>query len=149
MELSIIVKRINRRLAGEMLTYAELEEHLDAVVDEINTRLNSTFPVFSEFNNTDYPAQYPNYTFFPDKYIRSVVIPGAAAKFYVTDEEGIDTAPKYNEEYTKNLFYMERDYSENIPVEFQSDNTSSVTDSDDADQEDHVHETSFSSAFML
>jgi len=103
MELQKIVNAINKRLAGELLIYSELEIHLDAVIDEINNRLNSNFPAFSEFNSTDY-ANYPDYNFFPDKYIRSVVIPGAAFKFYVTDEEGISTATKYEQEYQTNLF---------------------------------------------
>lgn len=121
MELQKIVNAINKRLAGELLIYSELEVHLDAVIDEINNRLNSNFPAFSEFNSTDY-ANYPDYNFFPDKYIRSVVVPGAAFKFYVTDEEGIATATKYEQEYQTNLFYMERDYLGQVPEEFQNAN---------------------------
>lgn len=121
MELQKIVNAINKRLAGELMIYSELEIHLDTIIDEINNRLNSNFPAFSEFNSTDY-ANYPDYNFFPDKYIRSVVIPGAAFKFYVTDEEGISTATKYEQEYQTNLFYMERDYLELVPEEFQNTN---------------------------
>jgi hypothetical protein len=99
--------------------YNELVVHLDSVIDDINARLNSTFPAFSEFNNTDHP-QYPDYNFFPDKYIRSVIVPGAAYKFYVMDAEASTSAPEYQKEYYTNLFYMERDYLELVPEEFQA-----------------------------
>lgn len=129
MELQKIVNAINKRLAGELMIYSELEIHLDAIIDEINNRLNSNFPAFSEFNSTDY-ANYPDYNFFPDRYIRSVVIPGAAFKFYVTDEEGISTATKYEQEYLTNLFYMERDYLGQVPGKFQNANHEGLLISD-------------------
>jgi hypothetical protein len=119
MELTKILNMINKKLAGELLIYSELEVHLDSVIDDINTRLNACFPVFSEFNNEDY-EHYPDYNFFPDKYIRTVVIPGAAYKFYITDEEGISTATKYEQEYLTNLFYMERDYLPLLPEEYKA-----------------------------
>ena len=138
MTLTNIVRYINGRLAGEILTYSELQIHMDAVIDEINAKLNSTFPVFSEFTVTDYPVltdeeleeleeageeayQHPDYTFFPDKYIRSVVVVGAAFKFYLMDEEGINAAPLLEQEYARNLFYMERDYSDKVPTAFQAE----------------------------
>lgn len=119
MTLTKIVAAVNARLAGEQFTYTELEAHLDAALDQINTRLDATFPVFSEFNSTDH-ASYPDYNFFPDKYIRMVVVPLAAAKFYSVDEEGAGGAADYRLEAEQNLFFMERDYSASIPEEYQA-----------------------------
>ena len=115
MKLALIIKDINTKLAGEMLTYAELRVFLDSAVDEINAKLNTQFPVFSDLEITA-----DAYTAFPDKYIRSVVIPCAAFKYFITDEEGSVTAPKYEEEYARGLFYMERDYLHNVPPEYQA-----------------------------
>jgi hypothetical protein len=92
--------------------------HLDAAIDDINAKLSSKFPAFSEFTQAKYP-QYPDYNFFPDRFIRSVVCSGAAYKFYVTDEEGAQTAPSYMKDYNDNLFVMQRDFSDRIPEEFQ------------------------------
>lgn len=63
--------------------------------------------------------QYPDYNFFPDKYIRSVVIPGVCAKFYTTDEEGAQVAQQYQWDYKDNRFLMIRDYSANVPIEWR------------------------------
>ncbi len=120
MQLNDLVNLTNKHLAGEQFIYSELRNFFDSVVDEINHRLNSTFPSFSEFTQANYP-QHPNYNFFPDKYIRSVVSVGAAFHFYIEDEEGAEGAVKYEEQYQKNLFYMERDYSVKVPEEFQAD----------------------------
>jgi hypothetical protein len=123
MDLSLIVKDINTKLAGEMLSYAELRVFLDSAIDEINARLDANFPVFSELN-----ISTPEYTAIPDKYIRTVVIPCAAFKYFIMDEEGSVTAPKYEEEFNKGLFYMERDYLQNIPVEYQADQRQGFVD---------------------
>lgn len=122
MTIQKIVDAVNEKLGGELLTYEEMKIHLDAVIDDINAQLNSCFPAFSDFTLTDYPDRYPNYDFFPDKYIRSVVIVGAAYQFYTTDEEGISTATAYQYEYERNKFYMVRDYINLIPEEYQCDN---------------------------
>jgi hypothetical protein len=120
MLLNELVKRVNEHLAGELFNYEELKLHLDAVIDDINNRLNSTYPAFSEFTQDAYP-EYPNYNFFPDKYLRTVVAVGAAFYFYVMDEEGAEGAVQYNLMYQRNLFYMERDYSHQVPEEYRSD----------------------------
>lgn len=121
MELSKIVQFINDKLAGELLTFDLLKVHLDAVVDDINTSLNAKFPAFSDFTSAAF-TQYPDYNFFPDKYIRTVVIPGAAYKFFVTDEEGLGTAPQYGFDYKDNLFKMLRDYLPLVPAEYRDTN---------------------------
>lgn len=118
MDLNKIVQRVNAYLAGETLPYSELVIHLDSVIDDINHELNSVFPAFSEFENTH--PDYPNYKFFPDRYIRNVVCLGAAFKFFLTDEEGAEVATRYDVEYQKALFLMQRDYSHKVPLEFQA-----------------------------
>lgn len=129
-----------------MLTFDMLKYHMDAVVDDINTALNAKFPVFSDFNNTTYPTKYPNYDFIPEKYIRSVIVVGSASKFYTTDEEGVGAALSYDKEYAQNLFYMLRDYADQVPVEFQADNQGYLT-TPEKDPEDYDYDNT--SAFML
>ena len=123
MELNDIVQSVNNKLAGETLTFDEIKIHLDSVIDEINSRLNSTFPSFSEFKAQESDT---NYDCFPDKFIRSVVIIGAAYYFYVTDEEGIETAAEYGRQYAQSLFYMERDYLDQVPEEYQAGDVGSL-----------------------
>ena len=115
MLLTTLVTRINQKLAGELLTYKELIPHLDDVIDEINNTLNSIYPAFSELE-----ALSTEYAFIPDRYIRSVIVPGAAWFFYVSDEEGMSTAQQYQMDYQKGLFYMLRDYVAQVPLEYQA-----------------------------
>lgn len=121
MDLTKIVQRVNNKLAGELLTYDMMKDYLDDVIDDINAKLSTNFPVFSDFTLEAYPDLYPNYAFFPDRYIRSVVTLGAAYKFFVTDEEGLPTAQQYSYEYRDALFAMERDYSDLVPEEYRLD----------------------------
>lgn len=139
MQLVTIVQKINGKLAGEMLTYDMLKDYLDEVIDDINAKLNSNYPVFSDFNSTDYPTQYPDYNFFPDRFIRSVVVLGAAYKYFIMDEEGIQTAQQYGWDYKDNLFRMERDYSDQVPEIYQADYNGSV----EFDTEDETDQTPF------
>ena len=113
MYIDQIVSGVNTKLAGETLTYNQMRLFLDDCVDDINRELSACFPVFTGFLEND------EYTAIPDKYIRSVIMLGAAFKFYVTDEEGIATAPQYGWDYKDSLFYMKRDYSCQVPVEYQ------------------------------
>lgn len=113
MQIKTLIESINTQLAGELLSIGELKDFVDKAIDDINTRLNTKFPVLS-----DVLGKQLEYTAIPDKYIRTVVIPGAAFKFYTTDEEGAAVAPKYEEEYLKGLFYMERDYMAIVPEEW-------------------------------
>ena len=113
MLISNIVNGVNTKLAGETMTFNQLKLFLSEVVDDINRELCATYPSFDDFTEAD------NYNYFPDKYIRSVVITGAAYKFYETDEEGIVTATQYHYDYMDNLFYMKRDYTCKVPAEYQ------------------------------
>lgn len=118
MEIAKICDLINQSLAGEMLKADELMLYMDKVIDDINNQLNANYPTFSEYTEEFFP-DYPNYNVFPDKYIRSVVVPGAAYNFYKVDEEGNNTAPLFRQEYQTNLFYMTRDMMESIPPRFR------------------------------
>ena len=122
MKMTTLIQNINSQLAGELLSIAELTVFVDKAIDEINTRLNTEFPVQSDvlalaqangFTSFDYTA-------IPDKYIRTVVVPGTVFKYYTTDEEGAAVAPKYEEEFLKGLFYMERDYLNLVPKDYQA-----------------------------
>lgn len=125
MKISVIVTQINRLLADELYPYSKLEQFMDQVIDDINDELSTDFPVFSEVMASTSETD-PDYDYFPDRYIRSVVIKGSAYKFYVQDEEGIDTAQRYGAEYFNALFLMLRDYSSEVPEEYQLDHTSAV-----------------------
>lgn len=122
MQINKIVDRLNQLLAGEMYDYSFFEPFLDETIDDINDALNTIYPCFSDV----VAAGLTEYNLFPERYIRNVVIKGAAHKFYTMDEEGIDSAEQYGWDYQKNLFMMYRDYSCAIPEEYQSESTGSV-----------------------
>lgn len=115
MKLDEITRRLNKKLADEMLSYQDVVYLLDHAVDDINDELFSTFPVFSEL-----AVGSDEYTAFPDKYIRKVVIPGAAYYFYTEDEEGERVAGEFYLNYRDELFKMSRDYMELVPDEYQN-----------------------------
>jgi len=138
MKVIDIVKLSNKYLAGEQLTYQKLLPFLDAVIDDINSELNATFPSFSSLAITGNPVDQDIYDCFPDRYIRSVVCLGAATKFYMMDEEGIVSAEGYEMTYQQNLFYMLRDYVEHVPAFFQSDSTGSVRYAEERYVENHL-----------
>jgi hypothetical protein len=125
MLISKLIQNINNQLEGELLTIHELCNVIDKAIDDINTRLNTCFPVLSDvlvITDPDTGNQFPatEYNAIPDNYIRTVVIPGAVFKFYINDEEGAAVAPKHEEEFLKGLFYMERDYISQVPEKYQA-----------------------------
>lgn len=126
MKITDIRKLVNQALAGELLTYGEMRPHLDFTIDEINTTLDSCFPVFS-----DLESENDVYDYFPDKFIRTVVVPGAAWHFYVNDEEGASTAQQYQLDFEKGKYIMLRDYIDKVPEEYQADNNAHVPDNSD------------------
>ena len=130
MRVSQIVQQINRHLGDEFCSVAELTNYMDRVIDDINTRLNSKFPTVGEVIAAAGGTTDPDYNVFPDKYIRSVLVVGAAYKYYVTDEEGNITAQQYGADYNQNLFYMERDYSFSIPEIYRESEQGFITNSD-------------------
>lgn len=125
MKIRDIVKLTNTYLAGEQLVYQKLVPFYDAVIDDINSRLNSIYPTFSslDIQPSDTDAVYD---FFPDQYIRSVVALGAAHKFYEMDEEGVTYDSAYEAQYERNLFYMTRDHIARVPRIYRSDSPGGV-----------------------
>ena len=113
MNYNDIVTLINKKIPSEQLNLDRMLSFMDEVIDDINAQLGSRFPTFSEWNAAvDRPGHKPNeYTLFPDRYIRTVVVTGAAAKWYTADEEGIETATTYIKDYDRALFIMLRDFS--------------------------------------
>lgn len=120
MKLDVLYKLINTKLAGEQLSGAYLLPLMDEVIDDINNQLNSIFPTFSEFLADSENVTEQDYTFFPAQYLRTVVVYGAATKFYSVDEEGISPAMEFSANYNKYLYMMLRDYAERVPEEFQA-----------------------------
>lgn len=127
MLVSQIVQGINFQLADEQYPYFQLERFMDAVIDDINDKLDAAFPTFSELRIANNNIPVEEYNFFPDKYIRSVVIKGAAYKYYIMDEEGMLTAEAYQYEYADALFIMLRDYLDVVPEEYDADRPAAVT----------------------
>ncbi len=126
MLVSTIVKNINQQLADEQFPYSQLERFMDAVIDDINDTLNSCFPTFGELREANDNVPPQEYNYFPDKYLRSVLVKGAAYKYYIMDEEGMATAEAYNYEYADALFRMQRDYQDLVPEEYQADRPGAV-----------------------
>ena len=137
MKIIEIVKLTNKYLAGEQLTYFKLLPFLDEVIDDINSRLGATFPAFSELDISEITSD-AEYSYFPDKYLRSVVAIGAAHKFYVMDEEGMTYDASYEQKYEYGLFCMQRDYIEQVPLEYQDDTTGGVV----------IHENMYPAAYF-
>jgi hypothetical protein len=122
MKIDAIIEAVNRKLAGEMLTESQLIEFMDEVINDINTALSSCFPTISEFENDQAVySDYPDYNFFPNKYIQNVLVVGTAYKFYINDEEGMPTAKQYGTDYQQNTYLMVRDYSALVPLIYQAD----------------------------
>lgn len=131
MKVSAIIQLVNAKLADEIIRESELLNYIDAVIDDINTRLDSIFPTVSDLINASGEADV-DYNVFPDKYIRSVVVVGTAYKFYTTDEEGNMTAVQYGRDYTQALYYMERDYTFSVPELYRAENQG-ILDNDEKD----------------
>lgn len=127
MQITQVVKLFNEALAGESLTLREALPHLDSAIDRINSYLNAAYPVFSSLDTTT----AVEYNFFPDQYIRTVVIPGAAWHYYVMDEEGLMTAPQYQRDFEQGLFVMLRDMLYKIPAEYQADPDAGIAPASD------------------
>jgi len=127
-----IVKLTNTYLAGEQLVYQKLIPFYDAVIDDINDRLSATYPAFSSLDLAEMDSDTAQYSFFPDKYIRTVVALGAAHKFYMMDEEGQTYDTAYEAAYERNLFFMMRDHIDHVPKIYQSDTTGGVLIDEDS-----------------
>lgn len=116
MLLTELVKLTNLKLADELLSYVELLPYFNSIIDDINSAMNTNFPDFPAP-----PLSTDEYAHIPDRYLRSVVVTGAAYKYYVVDEEGMGTASQYAADYSNALFLMQRDYLDLVPEEYQAD----------------------------
>jgi len=134
-----LISTTNRLLAGEIFPLSEMQIHFDSVIDEINEKLDSKYPTITEHKNAEATKDLDYYDLFPDRYLRTVVAKGAAYKFYVMDEEAIDTAQKYGYEYRDALFRMERDYINDIPEIYQANSRASL----DIDEYSRSYSTPF------
>ena len=114
MTLTNILKRFNLLLAGERHSFDQAVPFLDSAIDDINAQLQSNYPAFSEL-----PPGTTEYNFFPDRYIRSALVVGAAWYYFIADEEGIATAQQYGFDFERGLFLMVRDWHNMVPVEYQ------------------------------
>lgn len=112
-----IKKELNVLLNGELLPWRQLVGHLNYAIDEINTALNTCFPTISADSTANDLGQ--EYTAIPDKYIRSVVLPGAAHHYYMVDDEGTTSELDFARQFEAGKFYMLRDFSYNIPAEYR------------------------------
>ena len=132
---------INRNyIISEHLHPTDMLGYMDSVIDDINDDLQAHFPTFSEWSAycTAYNAANPslspldpnNYTAIPDAYLRKVVAPGAALKFYSNDEEGEQVASKFYIDYEKAKSTMIRDYINLVPTEFQNNEGGFIGGSD-------------------
>lgn len=120
MRVEEILKLINKQLNDEMFSWAEIKGFANAVIDDINDELAATFPTFSQAEG--FPGYDGDYTYFPETYIRSVVIIGTAYKYYAAEEEGEPIAYDLRQQYRSALFIMKRDYLAHVPEIFQADN---------------------------
>ena len=119
MTLTNVYKLLNKQLAGGILTAKEAALYLDYAIDSINVTLNSNFPTFTEVIDASGTA----YDYFPDKYIRMAVIPGAAWNYFTVDEEGSQVAMQTQMTFEQGKFYMLRDYASLIPDQYRLDGT--------------------------
>lgn len=138
-----IINLISKQLADELVSEPEMLSYMDRVVDDINVQMNTKFPTFTDFRNenSNIPSHELDYTAIPDKYIRTVVVPGAAFKFYTTDEEGGYSSPKYEEDYKQGLFYMMRDFLFSVPEEYREEDNQGYVDMEDFNSNLEIHNT--------
>lgn len=135
-----LVKDINIKLAGESLTWAQLQLYVDNVIDDINYTLNACYPTTAEMDtfiransqadkpdnlNSEDLIDYRNWnngtlSILPYSVVHKVIIVGAALKWLTADEEGLNTAPEFTQEYTKALYSLQRDFCNKVPAKYQA-----------------------------
>ena len=134
MEIKKIVDYVNRGyIASDYLREPDIYYYMDLVIDDINERLQATYPNFTDWSEwveewnkkvTDPRLLKDNtkYDVIPDRYLRTVVALGTAVKFYTRDEEGEQIARDYQNRYEAALFKMVRDYHNQVPEMLQDNN---------------------------
>lgn len=133
--LDLVIDEINADLSSKFPAFSlfEPETFPDYKLEEYIVLDDNGKPVLDEeghfvIDENKREEVYSNYDFFPDKYIRSVVIPGAAYKWFSVDEEGASTAPLMQAEYEKARFEMVRDYIDYVPYEYINDTIGGIMD---------------------
>lgn len=135
MRINDIVRLINKKLADSTYNYYDLRPYMDEAIDAINEQLQSCYPAFSEI-----PENATNYNYFPDRYIRTVIVSGAAHFFYLADEEGINATPALTNQYLVNLTNMQRQFAPLVPMEYRDSTSIGVLDFDNAPADSGVSE---------
>lgn len=151
MEIPKLIDYINRAyISSDYLRAPDVYYYMDLVIDDINERLQATYPTFTDWpkfvtmwNNAitmqgPVPGEIPGmtqlrphpmpylmrdntkYDAFPDKYLRDVVALGVATKYFTRDEEGEQVALDYQNRYERALFTMVRDYHIRVEPWFQN-----------------------------
>lgn len=115
---------MNNYITTEVLHDVDVIGYMDIVIDDINDRMQTAFPVFSEWplfveawnaNHPDDLLDPAYYSAIPRNYLRSVVAPGTAVNFFTSDEEGEQVAGKNYFAYERNISKMVSDYMELVP----------------------------------
>lgn len=125
MLISAIVALVNQELAGERLTTAKTLPLLDKAIYDINQAMNADFPTLTEYaaekvaDETYETTDLVDYNLFPPRYITMVLVLGAVKHFYRIDEEGAVVPQALDQELSKNLFYMQRDYIHAVPEAYR------------------------------
>lgn len=106
-------KQLNTMLNGELVPWKRLIQHINYAIDEINTVMNTVFPIVDPEGsaadmNTDYDA-------IPNKYIRTVILPGAVHHYFMVDDEGTSPEIDFARQFEAGKFFMLRDYSSSVP----------------------------------
>jgi hypothetical protein len=112
-----IKKELNILLNGELVPWKRLIGHINYAIDAINTDMNTCFPTISVDSSADDLGT--EYTAIPDKYIRTVILPGAAHHYYMVDDEGTTPEIDFAREFAAGKFYMLRDYSCSVPAQYR------------------------------
>ena len=113
-----MLKALNETLAGEYLVWSQARPHLQWALDKLNDKLDTCFPdltstaagTYTDDEVEDYPI--------PAKYIRAVLIPGAAHHFYLVDDEGTMSDMSFLQEMEEGMFKALRDFSPTIADEY-------------------------------
>lgn len=131
MLLTKLIDTVNRTyITSDYLRAPDIYYYMDRVIDDINTNLQARYPVISEWDEfvekwnekfPDHPKDRTNYDAIPDRYLRSVVALGTALYYYNSDEEGEQIAVDYLQRYNQNMFFMVRDFHNQVPWFYQND----------------------------
>lgn len=110
-----IVKRINEKMFEGLYSYEDMKYELDDAIILINNTMHSKFPFMSEFFEA---TPEGNYDFFPEEYIRSVVIEYVVSALYRREGEFSNEFNTAVGAYNRGLEVMFRDHYHRVPEEY-------------------------------